>query len=122
MECDDDVVAEPIDNEYTVVTSLDGDSNEIVSTKFEGSFVMYQVQYDNNVMDIQHVYVPTEHRHQGVAEGLVHKALSLAKKNHWRIIPTCSYVRDTFFIKHPELCAEYCVAKAPILERVTSRC
>ena len=103
MESDEDIVAEAIDAEYDTVTALDGESSEIVSKSHPGSFVMYQVLYDQDIMDIQHVYVPKEFRHHGVAEGLVRKALSVAIENGWKVRPTCSYVRDTFFGRYPEL-------------------
>lgn len=108
MESDGDIVEELLDSEYLVKESMDGEASEIVSRTYKGAFVMYQVQYDASIMDIQHVYVPKEHRGHGVAEGLVKKALTVAKLNAWRVVPTCSYVRDTFFARHPELFQEFC--------------
>ena len=109
MENDDDIVEEALDSDYAVKESMDGEASEIVSHKHEGAFVMYHVLYDQNVMDIQHVYVPKAFRGQGVAEGLVNKALSVAKRNKWKIRPTCTYVRDTFFARYPELQQEFCI-------------
>lgn len=108
MENDEDIVEEYLDSNYVVKESMDGEASEIVSLKHEGAFVMYHVIYETNIMDIQHVYVPKEHRHQGVAAGLVKKVLSLASQNNWRVVPTCTYVRDTFFLKYPELYMKHC--------------
>lgn len=108
MEEDSDIVDELVDAEYTVVASLDGEASEIVSNKYQGAFVLYRELYDEEALDVQHVYVPKEHRGHGVAEGLVKEALSLAKKKGWKIIPTCTYVRDTFFARNPMLRDEFC--------------
>lgn len=54
------------------------------------------------VMDIDHVYVPTELRGSRLAELLAKKAFCLAETKGWMIQPTCSYIRQTFLIRNPE--------------------
>jgi predicted GNAT family acetyltransferase len=54
------------------------------------------------VMDINHVFVPEISRGLKIAEFLTIKAFSVAELNQWGVIPTCSYVRDTFLKRCPE--------------------
>ena len=59
-------------------------------------------------LDIQHVYVPHHLRGQGVAERIVRKAFALpSEQGHvdCRIIPSCTYVAQTFLPRYPEFAA-----------------
>jgi predicted GNAT family acetyltransferase len=56
-------------------------------------------------LDIQHVYVPPPLRGQGIAERIVKYAFALPlQQGHvsCRIIPSCTYVSQTFLSRHPE--------------------
>lgn len=55
----------------------------------------------NNILDLNHTYVPYQLRGKGIAGKLVEAALEYAKQNGLKIIPTCSYV-DAYFQRHPE--------------------
>ena len=57
---------------------------------------------NGNEMDIFHTFTDPELRGQGLAEKLTQAAFEFAKKNSFRVIPTCSYVKDTFLSKHKE--------------------
>jgi uncharacterized protein len=48
---------------------------------------------DEETLALQHTRVPEEARGEGVADTLVRHALSWAKENGIRVIPTCPYVR-----------------------------
>ncbi|KAJ7550575.1 hypothetical protein O6H91_07G107000 [Diphasiastrum complanatum] len=54
------------------------------------------------VMDLQLAFVPPGQRGLGVAEMLCDFAFVFAKENGWRVMPTCSYVVNSFLPRHPE--------------------
>jgi predicted GNAT family acetyltransferase len=56
---------------------------------------------DDETLDFHHTYVPEELRGQGVAEKLVRHALDDAKRQGFRVIPSCPYVKR-FVERHPE--------------------
>jgi predicted GNAT family acetyltransferase len=56
---------------------------------------------DDETLDFQHTYVPEELRGQGVAEKLVRHALDDARKQGYRVLPSCPYVKR-FVERHPE--------------------
>lgn len=56
----------------------------------------------NNIWDIHQVIVPEEFRGQGIAEKLTLHVFEVAKKNGYKIIPTCPYVKNRFLKDHPE--------------------
>lgn len=58
---------------------------------------------DERIFEILHVYVPKKMRGRGIAESLCHFALTVAATSCMRIRPTCTYVRDTFMPRHPDL-------------------
>ena len=53
-------------------------------------------------MDIFHTFTDPDLRGQGLAEQLTQAAFEFAKKNNFRVVPTCEYVKETFLKKHPE--------------------
>lgn len=53
------------------------------------------------VRDFNHTYVPTAFRGSGVAVHLMARAIEDARKEGFKIIPTCSYVAAQFR-RHPE--------------------
>jgi predicted GNAT family acetyltransferase len=56
----------------------------------------------NDILDIHHTFVPESMRGRGIADRLAAAAFEYAEKNGLKIIPTCSYIKDTFLKKHPE--------------------
>ncbi|NWF90449.1 MAG: N-acetyltransferase [Ignavibacteriaceae bacterium] len=61
---------------------------------------LHYVKLDN-ILDLNHTYVPYQLRGKGIAGKLVEAALEYAKQNGFKIIPSCSYV-DVYFQRHPE--------------------
>jgi hypothetical protein len=55
----------------------------------------------DNVLNLNHTYVPHELRGKGIAGELVKAALTYAKENNYKIIPSCSYAA-VYFQRHPE--------------------
>lgn len=53
------------------------------------------------IWDCYSTYVPPEIRGHHVGQKLVQYALDQAKRNHFRIIPTCPFVKH-FIDNHPE--------------------
>lgn len=70
---------------------------------FEEDFLQCILEYrlNDNVMDIMHVYVPSELGGKGIAASLTLQALTYAKENNLQIVPSCPYVR-AYIAKHPE--------------------
>lgn len=96
-----------------------GRTDGIITYKLtDGSFLSFQIILSkkrrilrhglnvdvNNeaVMVINHVFVPEISRGLKIAEFLTIKAFSIAELNEWGVLPTCSYVRDTFLKRCPE--------------------
>ncbi|GJN02922.1 hypothetical protein PR202_ga20316 [Eleusine coracana subsp. coracana] len=55
------------------------------------------------VMDVVHTYVPRSKRGQGLAARLCDAAFAHARERRMRIVPTCSYVSDTYLPRNPAL-------------------
>jgi uncharacterized protein len=55
----------------------------------------------NNVLNLNHTYVPSELRGKGIAGKIVKAALTYAEENNLKIIPACSYVTD-YVQRHKE--------------------
>src|SRR6476659_10313822 len=53
------------------------------------------------LLDLQHTYVPESARGHGVAEVLAQAALSYAREQGYRIVPSCPFVRS-WLRHHPE--------------------
>lgn len=68
----------------------------------KGSEAYLKYNLKDNTMDILSVVIPVKHRGKGIAEDITLHAFNYAKKNKYKIIPTCPYVRDTFIKKHKE--------------------
>ena len=55
----------------------------------------------NNVLNLNHTYVPSELRGKGIAGALVKAAFTYVEDNKLKIIPSCSYVAD-YIQRHKE--------------------
>ncbi|XP_073315325.1 acetyltransferase At1g77540 [Primulina huaijiensis] len=76
--------------------------------KFETRDREAYIQYDlrgggggGKVMDLVHTYVPPSKRGLGLAAHLCVAAFSHAEAQSLSVIPTCSYVSDTFLPRNP---------------------
>lgn len=61
----------------------------------------YHQTADKSVLDYYHTFVSPELRGRHIAEELAIYALSYARQNHFKIIPTCPYIK-VFIERHPE--------------------
>lgn len=55
----------------------------------------------NDTLNLVHTFVPSVLRGKGIAAKLVEAALQNARKNAYKIIPSCSYVSN-YIEQHPE--------------------
>ncbi|CAD6260860.1 unnamed protein product [Miscanthus lutarioriparius] len=55
------------------------------------------------VMDMVHTYVPRSKRGQGLAARLCDAAFAHASARGMRVLPTCSYISDTYLPRNPAL-------------------
>ncbi|KAG4954335.1 hypothetical protein AAZX31_14G136200 [Glycine max] len=89
----------------------DGDGNKIVwneaqqrfETQDKEAFVEYALKEKGKVMvmDLIHTFVPPSKRGLGLASHLCVAAFQHAQSHSLSIIPTCSYVSDTFLPRNP---------------------
>ncbi|KAL5776885.1 hypothetical protein ACOSP7_009811 [Xanthoceras sorbifolium] len=95
----------------TPTTELAKDAPKIVwnkskrrfETEDKEAYIEYVVRENGKVMvmDLVHTYVPTSKRGLGLASHLCVAAFNHAKSQSMSIIPTCSYVSDTFLPRNP---------------------
>ncbi|KAG9444041.1 hypothetical protein H6P81_015381 [Aristolochia fimbriata] len=65
------------------------------------AFLQYELKKKGKVMDMLHTYVPASKRGQGLASHLCVAAFNHAKEHSLAVIPTCSYISDTFLPRNP---------------------
>ena len=49
----------------------------------------------DNVLDLQHTFVPPELRGRGIAATLCTAAFEYAKSNDKKLVPSCTYISET---------------------------
>ena len=89
-------------------------SDDIIELKAEGDRGRYFMRLDDgseaemtyrlqgeNIMAIDHTFVPPHHRGGGIAERLVKRGIEDARANDQKIDPVCPYVAVQFR-RHPE--------------------
>ncbi|KAJ4951821.1 hypothetical protein NE237_028653 [Protea cynaroides] len=76
-------------------------SQKRFETEDKKAYLQYELRNEGKVMDIVHTFVPSSKRGQGLASLLCVSAFSHAKANSMSVIPTCSYVSDTFLPRNP---------------------
>ncbi|KAJ1382537.1 Yjdj-type Gcn5-related N-acetyltransferase [Sesbania bispinosa] len=70
-------------------------------TEDKKAYVEYVLRDNGKVMDLVHTFVPSSKRGLGLASHLCVAAFQHAKSHSLSIIPTCSYVSDTFLLRNP---------------------
>ncbi|KAK9945813.1 hypothetical protein M0R45_011310 [Rubus argutus] len=70
-------------------------------TEDQKAYIDYVLREKGKVMDLVHTYVPSSKRGLGLASHLCVAAFNHAKTHSMSVIPTCSYVSDTFLPKNP---------------------
>lgn len=63
------------------------------------ALVEYQV-LDKEVMNIYHTEVPKSMEGHGVGSAMMKEALSFARKNRYKVLPTCPFAQ-AYLSKHP---------------------
>ncbi|MCL7039248.1 hypothetical protein MKW94_019506 [Papaver nudicaule] len=71
-------------------------------TEDKKAYLEYELRNGGKVMDIVHTFVPSSKRGQGLASILCVSALNHAQNHSLSVIPTCSYVSDTFLRRNPQ--------------------
>ncbi|KAJ1271034.1 hypothetical protein BS78_06G097900, partial [Paspalum vaginatum] len=66
------------------------------------AFLQYHL-ISGRVMDMVHTYVPRSKRGQGLAALLCDAAFAHARSRGMRVVPTCSYISDTYLPRNPAL-------------------
>lgn len=77
-------------NRHRFTTPVDG----------EEAVVDYE-ETSSGAWDLTHTFVPPEHRHCGIASGLVRRVLEEARREGRSIVPTCPFV-SSFLDDRPE--------------------
>ncbi|XP_057973997.1 acetyltransferase At1g77540 [Malania oleifera] len=70
-------------------------------TEDKKAYLQYELKDGGKVMDIVHTFVPSTKRRLGLASHLCDCAFNHAKSHSMSVIPTCSYVSDTFLQRNP---------------------
>ncbi|XP_028775021.1 acetyltransferase At1g77540 [Neltuma alba] len=70
-------------------------------TEDKESYIQYVLRNDGKVMDLIHTFVPSSKRSLGLASHLCVAAFRHAQSHSLSVIPTCSYVSDTFVPRNP---------------------
>ncbi|EFJ25698.1 hypothetical protein SELMODRAFT_99282, partial [Selaginella moellendorffii] len=68
------------------------------------AYLSYSKKKDGSadLIDLEHTYVPPSKRGQGIAAQLCEAAFDCARKQGFRVIPTCSYISETFLPRNPQ--------------------
>jgi hypothetical protein len=67
----------------------------------EGQTAFCRYSNDGNQIIFDHTYVPNAFRGKGVGANLVRAALDEVRRQHWKIVPRCSFVA-AFIEQNPE--------------------
>ena len=89
-------------SDTTLTIVHDGDANRFIAhVPGGGNALLTYTRPHPTTIDIQSVYVPSRARGQGIAAELMRAALSYAKAQGYRVVPTCTYASG-FFERYPE--------------------
>ncbi|RZC54395.1 hypothetical protein C5167_013246 [Papaver somniferum] len=78
------------------------DKERKFETEDKKAYLEYVLRNGGKVMDIVHTFVPSSKRGQGLASILCVSALNHAQERSLSVIPSCSYVSDTFLPRNPQ--------------------
>lgn len=78
------------DDDLRFYAVLDGEEAELTYTYTE-----------DDVLDLDHTFVPPSQRGKGVADQLVKAGLEFAKSQDYKVIPSCPVV-EAYVQRHPE--------------------
>ncbi|CAL0305501.1 unnamed protein product [Lupinus luteus] len=77
------------------------ESNKRFETEDKEAYVEYVLRQNGKVIDLVHTFVPPSKRGLGLAYHLTVAAFQHAKSHSLSVIPTCSYISDTFVPRNP---------------------
>jgi predicted GNAT family acetyltransferase len=67
-----------------------------------GAYLEYHLSDDDHVADFAHTFTPAAQRGKGLAAIATNYAFEYARKQGWKVIPSCTYVAETFLPKNPQ--------------------
>ncbi|KAI3691619.1 hypothetical protein L6452_31416 [Arctium lappa] len=70
-------------------------------TEDKQAYLQYELRNGGKVMDMVHTFVPPTKRGLGLASHLTVAAFNHARSSSLSVIPTCSYISDTFIPRNP---------------------
>ncbi|KAL1833667.1 hypothetical protein DCAR_0103766 [Daucus carota subsp. sativus] len=70
-------------------------------TQDKEAYLVYELRNGGKVIDILHTFVPPSKRGLGLASHLCVSAFDHAQSHSLSVIPSCSYVSDTFLPRNP---------------------
>ncbi|MDE7374626.1 MAG: N-acetyltransferase [Odoribacter sp.] len=74
------------------VTHNEGEHRFEASENGHIALVEYQI-LDRHLMNIYHTEVPKPVESSGLGSALMKEVLSFARKNHYRVLPTCAFAQ-----------------------------
>ncbi|KAK7282704.1 hypothetical protein RIF29_11689 [Crotalaria pallida] len=77
------------------------EGNQRFETEDKEAYVEYVLRDNGKVIDLVHTFVPSSKRGLGLAHHLCVAAFQHAESHSLSVIPTCSYVSDTFIPRNP---------------------
>jgi predicted GNAT family acetyltransferase len=54
------------------------------------------------VWDLKFTHVAPEFQHHGVADEVILRTMEFVEANNIKVVPSCSYISETWFARHPE--------------------
>jgi predicted GNAT family acetyltransferase len=76
-------------------------TNQVFATTVDGYTCEVEYRLAGDVMTITHTGVPSPVGGRGIAAILTKFAVETARKQHWKIVPACSYA-ETWFKRNTE--------------------
>ncbi|OSX69244.1 hypothetical protein BU14_1698s0001 [Porphyra umbilicalis] len=64
--------------------------------------VLEYARLGNGDLDLQHTFVPPDMRGMGAAALLCHSAFAHARAAGVRVVPSCSYISQTYLSRYPQ--------------------
>lgn len=86
----------------TVQVRHDPEQSRFVTALPDGSEAELVYAEEGKRLNFYHTYVPEAYRTEGVAEQVVLAGFAYARKEGYKVVPSCPYVGRAFLRKHPE--------------------
>lgn len=90
------------ENKMNLTIGHDREGHQFFATiDGQKAWLNYTVLPEGTTLDYKSTFTPPELRGQGIAGKIVEFALEHAKANHYKVIPSCPYVR-AYIERHPQ--------------------